>query len=85
MRGGVPEVIVTIWSNDGCETSHMFALPQLSLFSEYCWKGEACTKDDIWSMSRFTTGMTEELEPELIRGQKCKWLSANDFMYIHTM
>lgn len=27
----------------------------------------------------------EELEPELIRGQKCKWLGANDFMYIHTM
>lgn len=61
LRGGVPEVIVTIWSNDGCETSHMLALPQLSLFSEYCWKGEECTKDDIWSMSRFTTGMTEEL------------------------
>lgn len=61
LRGNVPEVVVTIWSNDGCETSHILAIPQLSLFSEYCWKGEKCTKDDIWSMSRFATGMTEEL------------------------
>ncbi len=34
LRGGVPEVIVTIRSNDGCKTSHMLAPPQLSLFSE---------------------------------------------------
>ena len=27
----------------------------------------------------------EELEPELIQGEKTKWLGANDFMYIHTM
>ena len=27
----------------------------------------------------------EEFEPELINGVKCKWLGANDFMYIHTM
>lgn len=61
LRGGVPEVVVTIWSNDGCETSHMLAIPSLSLFSEYCYKGEACTDEDIWSLSNFTTGMTKEL------------------------
>ena len=61
LRGGVPEVVVTIWSNDGCETSHMLAIPSLSLFSEYCYKGETCTEDDIWSFSNFATGMTEEL------------------------
>ena len=61
LRGGVDEVIITSWSNDGTETSHMQGLPMLSLFSEYCWLGEACTDEDIWSVSTFMTGMTREL------------------------
>lgn len=61
LRGGVDEVIITSWSNDGTETSHMLGLPMLSLFSEYCWLGEACTDEDIWSVSTFVTGMTKEL------------------------
>lgn len=61
LRAGVDSVIATIWSNDGCETSHMMALPLLSAFSEYCWLGEACTEADIWSLSAFLTGTTKEL------------------------
>jgi hypothetical protein len=61
LRGGVEEVIVTSWSNDGTETSHMLGLPMLSLFSEYCYLGEKCTEEDIWSISNFVTGMTKEL------------------------
>ena len=61
LRGGVEEVIATIWSNDGCETSHMLAIPMFSLFSEYCWLGENCTEADIWDMSAFMTGTTKEL------------------------
>ena len=61
LRGGVDELIITSWSNDGTETSHMLGLPMLSLFSEYCWLGEACTDEDIWSVSTFVTGMTKEL------------------------
>ncbi|MBR4109648.1 MAG: family 20 glycosylhydrolase [Oscillospiraceae bacterium] len=61
LRGGVDELIITSWSNDGTETSHMLGLPMLSLFSEYCWLGEKCTQEDIWSISQFMTGMTKEL------------------------
>lgn len=61
LRGGVDELIITSWSNDGTETSHMLGLPMLSLFSEYCYLGEACTDEDIWSISNFMTGMTPEL------------------------
>lgn len=61
LKGGVDELIITSWSNDGTETSHMLGLPMLSLFSEYCWLGEKCTQEDIWSISEFMTGMTKEL------------------------
>lgn len=61
LRAGVDSVIVTIWSNDGCETSHMQALPLLSAFSEYCWLGDACTEEAIWEASAFLTGMNKEL------------------------
>lgn len=61
LRGGVDELIITCWSNDGTETSHMLSLPMLAVFSEYCWLGEACTEEDIWSISNFMTGMTKEL------------------------
>ena len=61
LRGGIDELIITSWSNDGTETSHMLGLPMLSLFSEYCWLGEKCTDEDIWSISTFMTGMTKEL------------------------
>lgn len=60
LRAGVDSVIATIWSNDGCETSHMMALPLLSAFSEYCWLGEACTENAIWELSAFLTGMNAE-------------------------
>lgn len=61
LRGGADSVITTIWSNDGCEASHMLGLPMLPLFSEYCWLGEACTDEDVWGVSKFLTGMTKEL------------------------
>lgn len=61
LRGGVEEVIVTLWGNDGSETNYMLGLPLLPLFSEYCWQGEACTEIDIWSVSEFLTGTTKEL------------------------
>ncbi len=61
ISGNVREVIATVWSNDGCETSHMLSIPALPVFSEYCWLGAECTEKDIWSMSKFVTGMTREL------------------------
>lgn len=61
LRGGVDSVIITLWSNDGCEASHMLGLPMLALFSEYCWLGDGCTEDAIWDMTHFLTGLTKEL------------------------
>lgn len=61
LRGGIKEVIITLWGNDGCETNYMLGLPMLSVFSEYCWLGESCTEEDIWSISKFVTGMPREL------------------------
>lgn len=61
LRGGVEEVIITLWGNDGTETNYMLGLPLLPMFSEYCWLGEDCTETDIWSVSEFLTGTTKEL------------------------
>lgn len=58
---GTDMVIATLWENDGCETSQLLALPQLALYSEYCWRGTKCTDEDVWDMSTFLTGMTQEL------------------------
>lgn len=61
LRAGTKEVLATLWSNGGCETSHMFAIPMLSVFSEYCWRGKTCTEQDVWEMSAFITGLNKEL------------------------
>ena len=61
LRGGVEEVIITLWGNDGTETNYMLGLPLMALFSEYCWLGETCTEEEIWSVSEFLTGTTKEL------------------------
>lgn len=61
LDGGIDEVIATVWSNNGCETSQFLSVPMLSMFSEYCWLGKDCTEEDIWSMSNLFTGMTREL------------------------
>lgn len=58
---GTDMVIITLWENDGCETNQMLAIPQLAMYSEYCWKGCECTEKDIWEMSQFITGMTPEI------------------------
>ncbi len=61
LRGDVKEILATLWSNDGCETSHMLGIPMLAMYSEYCWKGMGCTEEDIWGLSAFLTGVTKEL------------------------
>lgn len=61
VRNGVEDVIITLWGNDGTETDYMLGIPMLALFSEYCWQGVDCTKEEIWNMSEFLTGTTEEL------------------------
>lgn len=60
LRNDIKEVVIASWCDDGAETSLMYGLPMLSIFSEYCWLGEKCTEEDVWSVSTFMTGMTKE-------------------------
>lgn len=61
LRYGVDFVMGTSWVNGGAEVSHMLATPCLSLYSEHCWLGEACTDEDIRSVAAFITGVPFEV------------------------
>ncbi|MDO5479537.1 MAG: hypothetical protein Q4G23_10295, partial [Clostridia bacterium] len=60
-ENGVKEVICTLWGDDGNETNYKYALPYIPIFSEYCYKGESCTKADIEEVSEFITKIPFEL------------------------
>ncbi len=60
-ENGVDEVICTLWGDDGNETNYKYALPYIPIFSEYCYKGESCTKADIEEVSEFITKIPFEL------------------------
>jgi len=34
---GIKSAFATMWSDDGCETNHFYALPGLALFAEFCY------------------------------------------------
>lgn len=55
LKHNVKRVILTTWGDDGNETNAFLARPLLSVYSEYCYKGESCTKDDIKKASEFLT------------------------------
>ncbi len=61
LRYGIDFVLGCSWTNGGCEVSQFLATPCLSLYSEYCWLGEACTDEDIFSVSEFITRMPHAL------------------------
>lgn len=48
-------VIATMWGDDGNETNHFMALPLLPMFSEYCYSGKECTKEQIIDAGEFLT------------------------------
>lgn len=45
---GIKTVIATMWANGGCETDFFKAFDSLAVFSEFCYKGAECTKEDIY-------------------------------------
>lgn len=51
----VDTVINTIWGDEGNECHAFLANPYLPIYSEYCYKGEACTDKDIARASEFLT------------------------------
>lgn len=56
---GVREVFGTSWAYG--DINHHQALPCLAMYSEYCWRGKSCTKEDIYSVSEFVTKIPFEL------------------------
>ena len=52
-------VLATTWGDDGNETSPFLVLNQLPIFSEYCWRGEACTHEIIAETGAFLTGVPD--------------------------
>ena len=56
---GVRSVFAAAWAYG--DINHIQATPSLACYSEYCWRGTACTKEDIDSVAEFITGMPGEL------------------------
>jgi len=59
VRHGTRTVLATTWGDDGNETSPFLSLNQMAIFSEYCWRGEACTHGDIAETGAFLTGLAD--------------------------
>jgi len=59
VRHQTKTVLATTWGDDGNETSPFLVLNQLPIFSEFCWRGEACTHDIIAETGAFLTGLPD--------------------------
>lgn len=47
---GIPDVVANVWGDMGSQCNYFFSLLGLPLFSEYCYRGQTCTMEDIKSM-----------------------------------
>ena len=56
---GVRSVFAAAWAYG--DINHIQALPCLAVYSEYCYRGLDCKKEDIDSVAEFITGMSGEL------------------------
>ncbi len=61
IKGGIDDVLATVWSGDGCESIPTHTVSLLPIFSEYCWRGIDCKESDIYDMSEFLTGINKEI------------------------
>lgn len=51
---GIRSVFAAAWAYG--DINHIQATPSIAVYSEYCWRGLECTKDDIDSVAEFVTG-----------------------------
>lgn len=56
----VKTVFATMWGDDGNETNHFLALNQAALFSEFCWRGDRCTRENVEATGEFVSGLARE-------------------------
>ncbi len=59
--GGVQTVIATMWVSGGAGADYDQALGGLTVFSEYCYKGKACTDADIFAAASHLADLDEPL------------------------
>ena len=59
-RHHVKTVLATMWGDDGAETDCFLALSQVPIFSEFCWRGEACDREAVVSTAEFLTGLPRQ-------------------------
>lgn len=52
---GIKNVIACIWVSAGEEVDYFDEFDGMAVFSEYCYKGKACTKQDIYSAAALIT------------------------------
>ena len=51
LKNGINQVSAAMFGDDGTECSYRMAFPLITIFSEYCFRGEECTFEDINEMS----------------------------------
>ena len=56
----VDTVFCSMWGDDGNECNAFYGLTLMSIYTEYCYKGIDCTKEDIARASSFLTGVKFE-------------------------
>ena len=59
LKAGVNTVLATLWGDDGCETDYRLTLNQLSIYSEHCWLGDACTAEECHRQGERLTGLPQ--------------------------
>lgn len=76
LKGGVTSVFAADWAYG--DTSHFLALPCLAMYSEYCWRGLDCTKEDIYGVAEFVTKQPYEYT-EAVSDFHCGFANARNY------
>lgn len=59
-RHQVKTAMATMWGDDGAETNLFLAVSQLPLFSEFCWRADACTHEMIEKTGAFISSLPRQ-------------------------
>ena len=60
-KHNVDTVFATLWGDDGAETNVFLASSLLPIFSESCWQGHDCPKEEMILSGECLTGMPREV------------------------
>ena len=61
LKYDIKTMIITFWASSHVSADFCQSAPGLTVFSEYCYKGAACTDDDIFNASAFAFGVPRDL------------------------